>query len=275
MKTEQHKPIDTPFQWFGGNAEFAQSLIDLFPPHHTFVDACGGSGSMILAKPPSPVDVYNNIDGRLVNFFRQCRDNPEELAGQLMMTPYARAEYDAGKIESPDPIEDARRFAAVARQSVGGAWGRSWSRVVTHSRRGMASGNSRWLHLPDAVLQIAARFASVQIENLDVFKLIDDYDTPSTLFYFDPPYHPDTRTPDVYRFETDASWHTRFLARVAAIEGFAIVSGYDHPEYNEALASWQRRELVVSCRSNVRADGSTSKRATRTEVVWLKGPSCP
>jgi DNA adenine methylase len=59
-----------PITWFGGKSRQLHWLLPLFPPHQVFVDVFGGSGAVLLGKPPSPVDVYNDIDGRLVNLFR-------------------------------------------------------------------------------------------------------------------------------------------------------------------------------------------------------------
>jgi len=261
-----------PIQWFGGKSEFLDRILPLFPKHHTFVDGCGGSAAVILGKEPSAVDVYNDVDHRLVNFFWIIRNRPEELALKMLFTPYARAEYKNCKEEDDrDAMEDARRFATVAKQSMGGAWGRAWSSVVTHSRRGMASSNSRWLNLPVDILAAAERLSTIQIENLDLFDLIRRYDRPETLFYLDPPYHPETRTPKVYRFETTAEWHTKLLDCLRSVRESVVLSGYSHPEYESRLADWERHEFQVSCRSNVHSNGSISGAPKRTEVVWIKG----
>jgi len=265
------KPV---FQFYGGKLEMADWIISHFPPHHTFVDACGGSGAIILSKQPSPVEVYNDIDSGLVNFFRVVRNRPDELAAQLALMPYSRQEFNACRIKAgilEDGMARAVAYATVARQSSGGRWGQSWSRVIRHSRRGMASGNSRWLRLPEAVLAAAGRFQQVQIECLDVLECIRRYDTPATLFYIDPTYHPDVVPPGGYRFALSRKDHEKLVDLLNSIEGKALLSGYANELYDSKLQYRQRVEKTVACRSNVNTTGGTASRATRTEVLWIIG----
>lgn len=269
-----------PFQWIGSKSEMMHWLEPLFPPHHTFVDLCGGSGAVTLLKKPSAVEVYNDLDGGLVNFYRMCRERPAELAGALLFSPYSRASYveAVAKIEEGDDLERARKWAVVARQSMAGAWGRAWSAVVTHSRRGMASGCSRWLHMPEDVLAVAARLAQVQIENLDACACAAKYDRLTTLFYVDPPYLTDTRAADLYRVEMNAEAHVKLLLLLNRAQGLVVLSGYDHPLYHALVPGWRVERMLVKCRSNVNSSGGTSARPTREELVWIKdrpGPYPP
>jgi site-specific DNA-adenine methylase len=93
-----------PITWFGGKSRQLHWLLPLFPPHQVFVDVFGGSGAVLLGKPPSPVDVYNDIDGRLVNLFRVLRDEEQaqRLIKSLELTPFSRSEFMA--CADPDPI---------------------------------------------------------------------------------------------------------------------------------------------------------------------------
>jgi DNA adenine methylase len=261
-----------PFQWCGGKSEMMHWLEPLFPAHHTFVDLCGGSAAVTLLKRPSPVEVYNDLDGELVNFYRVCREKPEALATLLLFTPYARAEYDGARetLVQGDDLERARKWAVVARQSMAGAWGRSWSAVVTHSRRGMASGCSRWLHMPEDVLAVPARLAQVQIENLEAGECLAKYDHPEMLAYIDPPYLADTRAANLYRVEMAAEGHVKLLLLLNGAQGKLVLSGYEHSLYHDLLPGWRVERTLVKCRSNVNSKGGTSARPMREEVVWIK-----
>jgi len=82
----------------------------------------GGSGAVLLAKTPAAVEVWNDIDGALVNLYRVLRD-PEQsrkLKESLEHTPCAREEFEAAELTSDDPVEAARRFVVHHRQSHGG-----------------------------------------------------------------------------------------------------------------------------------------------------------
>lgn len=259
----------SPFQYYGGKFEMAEWLTSLLPRGQTLVMPFGGAGSPLWHVEPYPVEVYNDLDGDIVNFFRVCRDHPQSLSEKLELTPYARAEYESCRaMRSDDPIERARMYATVARMSHGGDWGRSWSFAVGHSRRGMSSSVSRFLHLPETVLEIASRLKTVQIECMDAIKLIQKYDRPDTVFYLDPPYYPDTRSgSDVYRHEMSPDQHVELLAAIKLCKGKVAISGYTCPVYDEALSGWDRTQREVPCRSNVTTDGPAS-RPKRVEVLW-------
>jgi DNA adenine methylase len=264
----------TPIQWYGGKWEIADWLASKLPRTTTLVLPFGGAGSPLWHVDPYPVEVYNDIDGDLVNFFKMCREHGNELAAAaLEMTPYSRAEFDECKtLEATNNIERARRFAYVGRASHGGAWGRSWSHVVGHSRRGMSSSVSRWLHLPETVTQVAARLKTVQIEHMPALDLIRKYDRPDTIFYCDPPYMPETRNgSEVYRYEMLFDDHGNLLDVLLACKGKVALSGYDCNLYRSKLSGWRTAAREVTCRSNITNHGAAS-RPTRTELLWMNYP---
>lgn len=259
-----------PLQWYGGKWEMADWLASLLPRATTFVMPFGGAGSPLWHVQPYPVEVYNDLDSELVNFFRVCRQSPEALARALDLTPFSREEFaDCKKLDAVDPIERARQFAYVGRASHGGAWGRSWSHVIGHSRRGMSSSVSRFLHLPETVAQVGIRLKSVQVEHMPALDVIEKYDTADTLFYLDPPYAPETRNgSDVYRFEMTLDDHRALLVKIKACTGRWLISGYDCELYQNELAGLRRVEREVTCRSNITNRGAASK-PKRTEVAWM------
>ena len=52
---------------------------------------------MTLAKDPAPIEVINDINGDIVNFFRQLQKNTAKLKRLVYFTPYARAEHELAK----------------------------------------------------------------------------------------------------------------------------------------------------------------------------------
>jgi len=85
------KPI---IPWYGGKQRIAADIIPFFPAHRTYVEVFGGTGAVLLQKEPSPVEVYNDLNGALVNMFRVVRDKPEELDELLKLTLYAKEELE-------------------------------------------------------------------------------------------------------------------------------------------------------------------------------------
>src|SRR5271166_1742362 len=101
--------IPSPITWFGGKSRLAPRIIGYFPPHKTYVELFGGSAAVLLAKEPSPVEVFNDIDNQLFNLFRVLRDDRafRRLQRGIELTLYSRAEFDLAKQESDDPVESA------------------------------------------------------------------------------------------------------------------------------------------------------------------------
>ncbi len=268
------------FQYVGAKSEFADWIVSQLPPHRTFVDCCGGGASVLLAKEPSAIDVFNDVNYQIAGFFKTLRDREQELVRAICLSPYHRGEYDRAKaslerdLEQPylQPVERARLFYIVARQSMGGRFGSAWSSVKTHSRRGMASSCSRWLNAAQELYAVAERFQRVQIEELDVVDLLRKYDSPETLHYIDPPYVPSTRSKKLYAREMTVEQHERLLNACNGLDGKVVVSGYRNELYESWLGSWRSTELEVACRSNVKTDGAVAARPQRIEKLWMNYP---
>ena len=71
----------SPICWLGGKGLLVKKLLPLVPEHRIYVEVFGGGASLLLAKDPavSEVEVYNDLDSRLVNLFEVLRE-PEGFA---------------------------------------------------------------------------------------------------------------------------------------------------------------------------------------------------
>jgi len=258
-------------------------LLPLIPPHKIWVEVFGGGMSLTFAKEPSPVEVYNDLDGGLVNFWRVVRD-PERFARfyhLVTLTPYSREEYNFCRKtwqECEDEVERAYRWFVVARMSFSGAFARSWGFGVTVSHRGMAGTASKWLSTLEALPLVHERTMQLQVENLDFRKLIPAYDTPETCFYVDPPYVPDTRRElGTYACEMAIDDHRELVDLLLGVKGMVILSGYKHEVYAPLEgAGWKRVDFETACHATgrtrftgVQGNGSAFAMSPRVESVWL------
>ena len=97
----------------GSKWRIADKLVDLIPPHHTYLEPYFGSGAVFFRKQPSDIESINDLDRNVVNLFRCIQEDSERLARSVMTTPYARELYDQqfGSHEEPlDEYERARDF---------------------------------------------------------------------------------------------------------------------------------------------------------------------
>jgi DNA adenine methylase len=262
----------SPIAWYGGKTKMAKSIVSQFPPHTTFVDVFGGSAAILLAKEPSPVEVYNDIHSGLVTLFRVLRD-PElfpQFEWLCQLTLYSREEMEhcrASWQTESDQVTKAWMFFVATRQGFVGSG--AWAYGVVPDKSGKNQNVQRWLNAIDRLAAVCQRLSTVQVEQAAWARVLDRYDTPDTLFYCDPPYVPDTRvSKNDYLHEMDEAAHTALVEKLLTIRGKAVLSGYDHALYAPlGRAGWDTRYAV---RRSIAANYKTSKgRTTRTEVLWF------
>jgi len=254
----------SPINWFGGKSRLACRIVEHFPKHHTYCEPFGGSAAVLLAKAPSKVEVYNDINRELVNFFVVLRDPRlfERLREAVEHTPYARAEFELSKRKADDPVEAARRFIVRSRQSFGGKGG-EWSYNVRGSHCGMASSVQRWRKGIEGLPAVHDRFCNVQIECDDWRTVMERYDSPDTLFFIDPPYIRATRVSGRYQHELTQDEHHELVARLLEFHGMVVLSGYYHGTYKPLeRAGWKRIDYKMRTHAS-------DFRAHRVESLWF------
>lgn len=250
-------------RYYGGKWNLAEWILSYFPPHQQYVELCGGAGSVLLQKPRSDLEIYNDLDNNVVNFFQMLRDRPEELINKIWLTPWARAEYELHRVPDPDPdpLEKARRFWVGCCMSISGSPFTSSGMRLVKSVEHAPNGVRSWFYEKlDHLYAAAERFRMVQIENKPYQDILSSYDHPETLFYFDPPYVTSTRTNGKeYLHEWTDNDHREAAELLQRVQGYVVVSGYPSPLYAEIYTGWHRtdREAAVNAGSK------------RVECLWL------
>lgn len=255
-------------RYYGGKWRLAPWVIAHLPEHVSYVEPYAGAASVLLQKRPSAIEVYNDLDGQVVNFFRVLRERPEELISALELTPYARAELVACREPAEEPVEAARRFfvrswlGRGAQQRTTRGW--RFERELHHRRRMTVLFGSVLTDLTS----IARRFRDVQIESSPALDVIETFDTSDTVFYCDPPYLASTRSRrwvgDGYAHDMTESDHRDLAAALAGIKGMALVSGYDSPLYAEIFAGWS--QVKTTARVDFSESGTSP---SKVECLWI------
>ncbi|MGJ8516879.1 DNA adenine methylase [Carnimonas bestiolae] len=271
MTTET--PKRPAVRYHGGKWRLAPWIIDNLPPHRVYVEPFGGGASVMLRKPRSYAEVYNDLDGEIVNLFRVIRDHGSELIDALRLTPFARDEFERCWHPSDNSIEQARR--TVARSFMGfGSAAITLARCPTDPGRGglkntgFRSNSNRsgstpahdWANYPQALLAVIERFQGVVIENRTATRVIADHDAPETLIYADPPYLPESRDRGQdYRYEMTENDHIDLSQQLRSVEGLVVLSGYPSALYERLYHDWLRVDRRAF------ADGASE----RVECLWL------
>jgi len=274
--------VMSPIHWFGGKSARVKKLLPLIPYHYRYVEVFGGGASLLLGKQPVPVEVYNDLDSGLVNFFRVLRDEAKyaRLCKLAALTPYSREEYnyclDTYQAVDDD-VERAYRWFITARNSFGGLFGESWGVNGMDSKRGMAGRVSAYLSAIDRLPEVHHRLMRVVIEHNTWERIVEVYDNSETFMYFDPPYVPGTRREGKYKHEMTLEDHERLVDTLLRIQSKCMLSGYEHDVYKPLDdAGWARRTFDVVCSAAARTKatgiqgrGACLKNQGRMEVVWM------
>ena len=255
-------------RYHGGKWRLAPWIIRHLPPHRIYVEPYGGAGSVLLRKYRSFSEIYNDLDGEIVNLFKAVRDNGDELKRLLALTPFSRNEYLGSFDASADPSEQARRTMV---RSYMGFGSNSLCRDVksgfrSNSRRRHTTPAHDWTGLPAALDAIIARFQGVVIENRDALEVMERHDGPDTLHYLDPPYVHSTRALTMhgnhgYTLEMTDAQHIEMARFVRGLKGAVVISGYRCDLYDSLFDDWERVDR------DALADGA----APRVESLWI----CP
>lgn len=263
--------IKTPaFRYHGAKFRLSGWVHQHLPAHRTYVEPFGGAAGVLLTKARSYSEVYNDLDGDVVNFFRVLQNVTQcaQLIEACRLTPYARAEFEQAWEPIEDPVERARRLVIRAQMGFGSAGatkGKTGFRIDT--QRAYGTAQHHWLKYPDGLAAIAERFTGVLIENRPAIEVMQQHDTAQTLHYVDPPYVHSTRVMQsgkagYYRHEMSIADHQELLAALQSLRGMVVVSGYRTELYDDTLSGWQRVETT----SRISAGRGG---AIRTECLWI------
>lgn len=176
--------MDSPLVWMGGKSKFVDKLVEIMSEHTCYVEVFGGAAWLLFGKPESRVEVYNDLNGELVNLFRVLRTDSEKFLGRVDFELYSRGVYDeylddyfTGKHFKYDNVERAFRFFYIINASYNGIFGVGWSYDWNKSKA------SKFFNKFDNITEISRRLRKVQIDNKDFEDCIKSYDGVDTLYY--------------------------------------------------------------------------------------------
>lgn len=248
-------------QYAGSKFRLAKWVIKHFPSHDAYIEPFCGAASILFQKTPSQLEIINDLDGNVTNFFDVLRSRTDELIRAIELTPYSRAELIRAHKPCEDSLERARRFYVMGWQKFGGVQDGhegSW-------RYGKVDGGEcrsplkDWLTRCSDLPKFAKRLRNVYIECDTALEVIRRHDHPKALIYNDPPYVASTCTEDKYAEAMSDQDHIELAECLNRAQGSAIVSGYNNELYRELYSGWKM----------VTKQAYTIKTVGRRECLWL------
>lgn len=257
----EYRIVNSPFRWVGGKSRLRKQIVELLPTHTCYIEPFAGAAWVLFAKPPSPVEVLNDIDQELTNFFRVVQKCPEELIKSFEWELVSRSEFE--RLASLQPteltdVERAHRFYYLIMAGWGGEL--NYPRFQTSVSDG-GHGNrliGALKTLEDRLKPVHERLRTVIVECLDWRACIDRYDREGTVMYVDPPY-PDNGCNYAHNMRT---WeeHIELADRLKRTCCKWIYSSYDTPEIHRLFAG----HFIVPVQS---ASGMSTEKNGTSRVI--------
>ena len=260
----------TPITYYGGKQRIAPDIISMMPSHKLYVEPFFGGGAVFFKKPKAGIEVINDHDNTLINFYSCVQNRFDELQGLIHQTLHSEAMYyyakDVwnGRTESND-IEKAWAIWLITNGSYAGSMhgGWKWCNGTTGGHTGTFIKYKR----NEFAEQLHQRLDDVQISCRDAIRVIKDRDSPDTFFYLDPPY------PGCY--QGHYSGYTiesleELLQLLTTIKGKFMLSNYwsDILRKYQEENKWNYREIEVSLRlTNLGRGNRKKKTSSRIEVL--------
>ena len=213
-----------PLSYIGGKNRLAKQVIEIFPKHATYVEAFAGGAQVLFHKEPSKVEVLNDLDGEIVNFFRVCQSHHEELVRYFRFVLVSRTWFNLLRATDPASLTDIQRaarylyllkncFASLVRNPV-------------YHRNVVQPPGFNLERLPELLENAHKRLERVQIENAPYDEILTRFDRPTTLFYLDPPYW----GRKLYRYNFGTADFEKLAQVLGKVRGKFVLSLNDVPE---------------------------------------------
>jgi len=273
-----------PFVYFGGKSSLVNRLSFLLDKAggNVYVETCCGGAHLFWNKNRRfSVEVLNDKDDNIMSVYECLKDYDlyRRLKRKLLFTFYSCSEFDKGCSVFVNNEEDVLRKAwgvmVVYNQclsgkpyEISGKFRTGWIR--NHKGSGFFG---KWFLRMCSFRSWHERLKGVVLENLDVFQLIDKWDSSDTVFYVDPPYPNHTRVSGGYRINMTEEDHTKLVDKLLSVKGKVIVSSYKNPIYDRLSeeGGWNKFEVRIPCNASKVILGSSSgndRRSFRREFLW-------
>lgn len=249
----QSKPV---VPWIGGKRRLAKHILPLFPEHVCYCEPFCSAAALFFLKAPSKVEVVNDINGELINFYRVIQHHLEEFVRQFRWSLVSRQMYIWLQMQPAEPLTDiqrAARFFYLQKMGFGG-------KVVGQTFGISATSPPRLnlLRIEQDLSDAHLRLARVLIEHLGWETCVIKYDRADTLFYFDPPYW----QTEGYGVEFGLDQYKRLAAAMRGMFGKAVLSINKHPDIEMVFADFPYREVAIDY-----TVGGSGRGAKRTELI--------
>lgn len=182
--------LKTPINYYGGQQNMLKAILPLIPPHHLYNEPFAGGAALLFAKQPATINVINDLNGEIVNFYRTAVSDFKALSREIGKTLHSREQMHVAKFiyHHPDYFSNVQRAWAV--------WAMSklyFSSDFTGSFSFCRKGKSQTAQSIERgknnfTTALKSLLERCTIEQDDALNIIRQYDSEEAFHYLAPPY---------------------------------------------------------------------------------------
>ncbi len=262
--------MKTPITYYGGKQKLAKLIVSLFPDHTLYAEPFVGGAAVFFEKEPSAVEVINDTNAEMINFYKVVQENFIKLKDMVSITLHSRRSFDDASYiyNRPhmfDPIQRAWAVWTLAAQGFAGLLDGSWGYDKAKNTTSKKITNKRENFTAD----YAIRLQNVQIECTDALRIIASRDGKDSFFYCDPPYvGSDCGHYDGYSQQD----FDNLLKLLSGIKGKFLLSSYPNPALKEYKARFGWHQIEIEQKVSVANNNSRKGQKSKTEVLTANYP---
>jgi len=238
--------MKTPTSYYGGKQNLVTTILPLIPNHTTYVEPFVGGGAIFWSKPKSEVEVINDYNRELINFYECVQNEFVELEKMVRISLHSRSLHNDATVIYNNPhmfsrLQRAWSIWVLAAQSFSSMLDGTWGYDKVKGTTSQKISNKRG----DFTEDLAIRLQNVQIECTDALRVIRARDYKKAFHYCDPPYfNSDCGHYDGYTKED----FEMLLKLLSGIEGKFLLSSYPSDILNKYTEEnkWHVRTLEQS-----------------------------
>jgi DNA adenine methylase len=236
-----------PLTYYGGKQKLAKKINSIIPIHNLYCEPFMGGGAVFFTKEKSAVEVINDTNGELMNFYKVAQSDFVALEKEIQISLHSRDLHRKAQVVNANadmfsPIKRAWAIWVLAHQSFSSQLDGTWGYDIARNNTSKKISNKR----ESFSLDLAIRLQEVQIESTDALRIIKSRDREESFFYCDPPYYnSDCGHYDGYSLED----FENLLKVLSEVKGQFLLSSYPSEvlkEYTKKMGwkTWSIEQTV-------------------------------
>jgi DNA adenine methylase len=259
------------FPYVGGKFFMLDVILKLIPKHEVYVEVFGGSAKVLLNKPPSNIEIYNDYGKRIANLFYVVAFKFEEFYDKINRLIYSRVlekqffeDFRKAKLEELGDVDLAVKTYFLLRVNFSAKINSPSFRVSYRHKKNEAK---MFFNALLELERIHNRLKNVIVESLDFRDLLSRVIHRENVFiYLDPPYY---GVEYYYNTNFTEQDHKDLLSLLKQAKAKWLLSGYANPLYDGELKDFYRIEVPAIKHSYAITMYNQAKEKPKAiEVLW-------